>query len=787
MSDVVTFTNPRQNYAGSGGASASVPVTHIGMDFEFGTIGAFTFHIESDIAAKYGLETDHANNPLQKNSTFVYTVDGQQEGVGFVISKPITVELEGAGRFLEVQCHGLDGALARALCPQNGKYIWTARSDSAAVTALPLKKATDFGSFAGDTLWPDPLDTTGAKCYVGDALSPNDILDTTIASGATVPFPIILSTSNTGFGPRGWWKIGSEWCYVEGYDDTAAGNKFKGTCIARAQLGTTAATHSAGATVYYKAAKQLAPGKCELMRDAGSGPIRMRRGKEFEPDPQLGCLVIGGGGGSDTYSFNGRYYDDDATLDAGSVPLFLEDLVELLCTASSAHGGAGFSSGQLVFDATGLAITRYDYNPRDKSPYAWQAIQDEIADIGLEDEVQFWLNPKTGKLRLGIPTLSAPSLSLLNIERVETENSLEDCYSGVLVAYSDDQTVNRVHKDYFTHPGCSASGAKPDRWRWSTEDGGSWDAGTNTTNTGAGAGNFGATALYDGKADTKLAAEFDHDPGGPFYFGVARFNSGATLQLALTRIALRVGNYRAIKGWSRSTANPEFEYVVRLEGCNDYNPAADTDGDGTGSGTWEDLGCELRGKPDAWGVPELVEFTGGFLLQGVTAVRLVFDYMAGPKQGGDHYWAVLHEFIIEGDGDRYAFVQTSDSVDNDPAFLRADDLHKKLRGGPNSSGGPGAARCELFEVGAASDTAALSIGRARLVAKASLTDQRHYTYKGEIAAAAWPVLGDTAEADEDGDAICEYQGIIRAYTMLKTYQGREWTFRLANPEAGVLA
>ena len=59
MADTVTFTNPAQNYAGTG-TSAAVPVTYVGIEAEFGAISSFTFHIESSIVAQYGLETSDA-------------------------------------------------------------------------------------------------------------------------------------------------------------------------------------------------------------------------------------------------------------------------------------------------------------------------------------------------------------------------------------------------------------------------------------------------------------------------------------------------------------------------------------------------------------------------------------------------------------------------------------------------------------------------------------------------------------------------------------------------------
>lgn len=776
----MTFTNPRQNYDGSGGASAAVPVTYAHVEAEFGTISAAVFYIESSIAATYGLETDHTNNPVQLNSTLVYkisdaaTPSGQQYFVGSVVAKPQIRTFE-EGRFLEVRCLGYEGALRDALCPDSsGSYVWKLATSDVLVSSVPLQKTAAYGSFAGETLWPDPDDATGAKCYVRDADSQSDTLDTTINSGDTVPFDVILTTNNEGFGPRGWLKIGTEWFYYDGYADTAAGGKYRCNVTARAQLGTSAATHSAGATVYNKLGKELAPGICELRRDG----VQLRRDKEFRPHPQLGCFVLGGEAGADPYTATARYYDSDAQLDAGSTVVTLNTVVTQLATGSGDYGGAKFSGGQLSLDSPGIGITRYDYNPDEKSPYAWQAIQDVIASVGLENEVQFWLDHKTSRLRMGIPIVDTPVVTLnAGVTRIEQELTIEDCVSGVLVAHQDDQPVNRVAADFSWHPGCASSGAFPDTWFRTTAGGGSFDYGTNTTDTGASGSNFGIDMLITGDPQQKLGAEFEHDPGGEFEFSHHWFADSASEAINLSRIAVRVGNYRAIEGWSRSTANDDFTYHVKLQGCTDYDT-------GTNTGTWEDLGCELRGKPDPFGVPELIEFDT-FLLPAVNAVRLVWLYMPGPKRGGDYYRACVHDLIIEGNAKRYTLVQTSATVQNDPAYLYAVAAHKKMRGGVNAVGGAGAARCELFESGPGSDTAALSIGRARLITKLGLSDVRNYQYEGIIAAASMPVLGDTVTVTESPGN--DFTGILRAYTMSKAgTEGRQWTFRLHNPDGGVI-
>ena len=778
MSDIVTFTNPVRNYDGSGGASASVPVTFIGFEQEFGSVSAFTFHVESSIAALYGLDTD-ANNPAQRNSTFELEIDGQDYGFGYVIAKPRKKTYQ-EGEFLELRCWGLEGALVYALCPNalispQNPYFWSLSTSAVAVTALALQKTSAYGSFIGDTIWPDPGDSTGADCYIQDSDSPTDNIDAEILIGTAAPFYVELSTGNVGFQPRGWLKIGSEWFYYEGYDDTGTGGKYRVNVTARAQLGTSAAGHAAAAAAYNKIAKELAPGTCELKRDG----TRLRRGTEFKPHAQLGCFVLGGAASSNVYTADCSYYDEDATLDATSTCLTVEEVVGYLCGGDPELGGAGFQGGQMDFDTIGLRINRYDYNPKDKSPYAWQAIQDLIAAVGLEDELQFWFDHRTGKLRLAIVAKTVATLALDHVESVDEELTLEDCFNGVLVGHTDDQPVNRVHKDFFYHAGAAASGAQPDKWVRTTAGGGSHEYGTNTESTSGTGGNFGADMLYDGDPATKLTAHFEHDPGGAFDFGHAFFDATASTVVHLSRIAARIGNYRAAgTAWGRTTANVEGTYLVKLQGSFNYDYVTHT-------GDWLDLGCEIEGKPDTAGVPELVEFTN-FLLPAVNAVRLLFVYMAGRKATGEHYWAPVHELIIEGNNLRWTYVQTSPTEQVQSEYVYAPASHKKLRGGPNSNAGGGAARAETFEIGPASDTAARSAGRARLFTKLAQNIVKNYEYEGVVAVADLPQVADTIKADEDGTGGYEFTGIARAVSMQSTYAGRSWAFRLTDPEAAVI-
>lgn len=619
MTFTATFTNPTYNYnAGGSGCQTTVPVQHLVTSHEFNAVSAMILYISTDVLAKYDLETDDANNPLQLNSTLLLKRDGARWFDGYTLGKPLFKSYE-EGHFLEVTCWGKEGILTQALCPAtDGKYTWTLETSKEPVTQLPLKATANYGSFQGDTLWPDPLDATGAKCYIKDASCNSDALDggigvgtyainavnqgtktfstldnvpdefvaddtfavsgstgndgtytvvsatwtgaqtdivvaeaipNAVADGGIVQSIIILGATNQGFKPRGWVEIEAEFVYFDGYDDAAADNKYRLRNVKRGELGTAAAAHVGGTIVYEKIAKQIAAGTALIEQDTGTGYEKLRFGKEFATVPTIGCFVLSGTA-SGTYRGTYTVYDEDSSINAASVPISLDDIVQYIVCANRAYGGAGFSPGVhaitfvnqvgqqfaiaenvpnrfragdtfTITDSTGndgtytcsinstwdgvklniitveaipdatvdgdinitsdldfscgtVKVNRYDYDPEEKPRYAFEAINDLIAAVSLENEIKFWYDHHANKFKLEILANSGTYVTIDHVKRIEKEISLEDCFSGVIVAYTEDQDLNRVSPTYAWHTaafGISGLAETPDRWRRCTDGG----------------------------------------------------------------------------------------------------------------------------------------------------------------------------------------------------------------------------------------------------------------------------------------------------------------------------
>ena len=786
MSITVTFTNPRQNYDGAGGKSEAIALSALEPVFQFDVVSQIKMEVRHDVTTKYSLETSHTLNALQKNSTFIITDDnGATVFRGVVTDKPthtVVVSNEGnTATYLVVNGKGVEGALLDTVIPDaSGNETWT-RSTSTfkvgASGAMPLQPSSAYGTFQSDTLWPDPADAEGAKCYIKDASCATDTIAANILNTDVPPFYIEFTTADKGMTPQGWLKINAEWFYREGYDATGGGDKFRTQVIARAELGTAAANHTAGDDAYDKTAKRIGPQTPIVYRDDGGGDVKLRFQKEYQVMYGYGCFVLTSPASTDTFSGTYYVYDSDASLDATSTILYLEDLIMAMVTAPAAYGGAGFSSVQCDFDVTGVGITRYDYNPEDRSPIAWNAINELIAMLNLSDEIKFWYKHSTGKFRLAQLSNGVTDHTITGgIYRMESDESMADLCSAVRLAYTSDQDPNLVQQQYSYIQAPAAAGAVPDEYRRYTVGigGGDWGGTYTSYATGDPADtDFGTDMLVDGKNDTLRMAYFEHDPGGAFDAGHFWFDAGAQV-IKLDYLELWVNSYRAIEGWSRTTHNDNYEYEVRVEGCADY----DTTINAPTSGEWLDLGGAIIGTPAPDGIAVKLEMDAPFLLPAVNAIRIVFDYMAGPKISGDFYWACIHQLIVRGNITKYALVQTTDNaaLKTNPAYVYNVAAHKKLRGGINSSGAAGVPIVKIVDnIGPASEGAAYTIARAHLNGALHLYKQRQYATAKALA--TWPELGDTIATDG------EYTGVCRMFKAALRGRQRDYQYRVLDYDA----
>jgi len=773
-----TFSNPKQNYTGAGGLSAAVPVTRAKFKWKFGEISNCTVRVDHDVFSKYMLETNDTTNPMQLNSQLAATFGGATIFRGRVDEKPVSLNI-GGRRVLQAVCSGKEANLVDALIPDaSGNVLWSLATSTFEVGSggspyLPLLPVTggDYGTFTNDTIWPDPADTEGAKCYIEDAGSPTDTLDAGINGATAAPFYIELSTTNQGMAAQGWLRVESggsqEWMYYEGYDPTGGGGKYRLQIISRGQLGTAQQSYLAGTSVWNKTPKVIGPEATAIYHDPAGGTsfTTLRDREDYMTQHTLGCYVLTvADAGSSSYAGNYHVYDEDQSLDGGSTLVYIEDVIAAIMKAPWAYGGAGWVDGNLNLDASGIIITRYDYDPDGRAVYAWAAIQELLNDLNLQAEWQVWYDHQNDDMRFGlIANAGTADYSFAHVESIEQTASIKDLYSAIRVKHTYDQDANLIQPQYSHHPDYgSGPGVNPIRWRYTTSGGASWNEGDNTTleSPAAQNGQFGFDALVDGKLDTKLQAEWDaQNPGASIVFSDHWFSNasggGTPTTITLDEIEMHCNAYRVLEGWSRSYVNDDNTYFVSILAAADATVSSGE----IASATWKQLGY-IKGTPGVEASSVELKITD-FVLRDVNAIRIQFDYMAGPQRPGDYYWAAVHLLRIIGNVTKYQLVQTSDDAGDktDPSFLYVPNTHEKLRGGLLADSAAGSPLARQVSIGAASDAAAKTIGRAWLEASIIKFLSKNYTYAGTLDAV--PILGKTAEFDETNNGSPDYTGVLR--------------------------
>jgi len=796
MSYTVTFDNPYYTYSsGASGTSATVSCYSFSKSSDFEAPDTAQLIVRYDVLSKYDLETDSANNPLMIFSRVVVEKDGSRVFEGFVNEKP-THFTAGGVRYIAVTCLDRSGVLLRALCPDtSGNYEWIIESSVYALTNLPMKQSSCWGKSGKIqyyTLWADPSDTTGAKCYVDGA---SDTLSAGIGTAdTTIP---LSSTEYKGFQGRGWVKIDSEWIYYDGYSKASDSVYKLRNCVRGDDngLGTASATHTSGATVTQKIAKQIAPARNIDLNDS-SGSIDPAT---YSADPDEGTFKSAKSFGSAPFTGNYSVYDEDASLDGSSVVKRVSDVWRAFVTAPSDYGGAGFTTADLDVISlrtsrggtgyleipgelpNGLCINRWDYGLDEQPDYAYDAIRKLIeattlTDDTLGDELVTYYNHTNDKLVLELVSqASTPDLTLSGVSRIEKELTGQDLISGVLVRFTEEVPVNMLSQSNMWHDTAANEGI--DSWRY-VENSALWDGSGNTSYTGS--GNQGMDYIIDGKTTSKF---YGYKDGGnatfSLYFWFGDGSETTPPAVLIDRIYAEFGNYFKV--------DDDPDWHVDIQVCTDFEVDGSNIPVNPASKSWTTIIDVRRTAAHKAGVYVLEKSADELATRTANGVRVRF--LDSPCWKDNIYQGALHEFEINAHTTvtRYLLVTTTDVAGDDTGTLDSTDnvvyyypgntnTHKKLRGATERKPG----RIELFDIGASSQGAALTLGRIELAQRLKWYQQRFYEYHGELSTI--PELGMTVKVNDDN-----YTGVLRGYTMEVEPLGKtKWTFRLLDYDAGVV-
>lgn len=924
---VATFSNPQQNYQGTGASEAVALDGSTGATFvhDLTAVSTANFFISHSISAKYELETT-ATNPIQKNSTVSCVRDGATWFSGFVNRKINSVVAPNGQKFMQVEAYGKDGVLLKTFCKKDGRDIWSMRTTAFSFTDVVLKASTSYGSFEGATLWPDPADSDGIRCYLHDSVCNNDtlafnigigtyaitainqvaktftvadhidyellagmiitidgstgndgdytvvsatwdtnhtdivvsqaILDAT-ADGNLLNESIALSTSNKGIKVRGWVKIGTEWIYHDGYDDAESDGIWRLRGCKRGELGTAAAAHLATVVCYEKLTKMMAPDIIRLDNKltVSAEWIELKFEEGYKINYDLCCFILPGAVASIYYQADFAVYDEDraigthaisgvtldhtfttaddlttelypgdtlvilgstandgdytvstvtwhggnhtdvvviedipdATVDGSmisTVIVTLNDVVRTLCKISCANQGPGFTDAMLDLQCSSVMINRYDYDPINRPKYTWDAIQEVIAQLGIDEEVAFFYSHPDDKFKLIFMANAALNFTAPWSTRIDKSDSLDEVFSAVRVEYDYDQDFNRISPDFSWHQAATGTPASPTHWQ-TTED----DKPKIVTAQSDAAGNFGIDHISDGKQETALRGTFKYNPAVPIEFGHFWFGTPVANVPPVTnlnKVTLRIGAY-CLNNLQLANIG-DGGYEVLLYGCDDYNSLTHAP-----ATQWHPLGVSMKAaSSNNYTVNEHV--AESFAISQINCLRIVFNFLThGFDALGDVRMMVIHDLIvecsvsIEGGSKGLVTVELTDNplLKNDPTKIYAPDTFRKLRGGVGASVGvAGTPSCEHYPIDVASDQAAISLARYRLLVKLRKYQEREYEYRGFLPAV--PRLGITVGVDETGDGVADYTGVMRSCQTTVGSDGILIKYSILNYDAAVI-
>jgi len=239
----ITVTNP------TGTNSVAVYPTTVDLSHELNEPSVFTMYFE--YGWEYYENWNTLTNPVQDNSYVVFTRNGVFTWQGYIVSGQ-KVE-ENGERKIKIVCHDALYKLQKTNAGISGSTLFTTETPAIAVSQLKLYK---LASAIGDATYPFYPAPTDTYPWIPAASSESTTLDANINAAVT---EITATTSQEGFTPLGLIKIGTEWIFYDGYDYTSTNGKYRFRNCQRGALGTTAATHAGGDTIYQRKSQIIHP------------------------------------------------------------------------------------------------------------------------------------------------------------------------------------------------------------------------------------------------------------------------------------------------------------------------------------------------------------------------------------------------------------------------------------------------------------------------------------------------------------------------------------------------
>jgi len=416
-------------------------------------------------------DEDLASNPLQTDSWIIFYIDNVIFWQGYIPDRHL-VERVGE-QLIEFTAYDLIARLAKCRASIAGDPIFTRTTPAVELSNIVLEKAAAIG----DSLFPyyptpSDVDPWIPKLSCNYTTLYTDGVGTVLAVDATT---IIATILQEGMLPLGLIQIDNEWIQYDGYDYTLADYRYRFKNCTRGALGTTAATHAEGSTIYQRISQAIhpiapiamqgnlvsSPGTWEAIRESLFA-VQPEEGRfDFTYDP----VVTHVPGWTHDYSAvrcTYAVFDEDH-----ASALDLKEILALVLEETVANGGPGLVDGvtyQIDLPDTDplLSLDRIKISRVrcSKSTDCLTFMRNLIDELGLNkgegnDTIGIWVDHATGILTIApIPqkTEALADHHYSNMVLIDRDFSIEKVHSAVEVTYSSGQNQNLVSSERLWHP-----------------------------------------------------------------------------------------------------------------------------------------------------------------------------------------------------------------------------------------------------------------------------------------------------------------------------------------------
>lgn len=267
--------------------------------------------------------------------------------------------------------------------------IWARWSDSIDLSNIALKAGKDWGDGGPRHVWWPAIDDSSTGAWISKAGSNTTTLRIAMASGVAPASgtDLKMDTTHGGLAMAGFITIGTETLEYNGYDFNQADLHWYCKNIQRGSLGSTAAAHASGDTVYSRVCKRIDPrGRIRVEGNQG-GTYEIIDRVQVAPSLAAGSFAWAddplGLGYAATYTdIRGSYtiFAEQGT------PLLLSDVVSDVLTVSPSNGGPGLGGGftdSCQVDTSGLSDLTLARCRCDRPTKAGTFLRDMFVEAGL--------------------------------------------------------------------------------------------------------------------------------------------------------------------------------------------------------------------------------------------------------------------------------------------------------------------------------------------------------------------------------------------------------------------